>query len=162
MQNLACNRNKSGNAKQRGCCDAELPAVRNDFPRRSSLPASGRSVNSMHDLRWVNDIAYTKPRILTAYFPILILGFHWIGLPILPPISKVRFLHGLILTQVPRPKSASSRFYGLFLTRDQPFVAAVKLGTDSSFIISAMGLAPRSRYASPSRTITSAAGDRLL
>ena len=28
------------------------------------------------DLRWVNDIAYTKPRILTAYFPILILGFH--------------------------------------------------------------------------------------
>ena len=96
------------------------------------------------DLRWVNDIAYTKLRILTAYFPILILGFHWIGLPILPPISKVCCL------------------YGLFLTRDQPFVAAVKLGIDSSFIIPAMGLAPRSRYASPSRTITSAAGDRLL
>ena len=114
------------------------------------------------DLRWVNDIAYTKPRILTAYFPILILGFHRIGLPILPPISKVRFLYGLILKQVPRPKSASSRFYGLFLNRDQPFVAAVKLGIDSSFIISAMCLAPRSRYASPSRTITSAAGDRLL
>ena len=114
------------------------------------------------DLRWVNDIAYTKPRILTAYFPILILGFHWIGLPILPPISKVRFLHGLILTQVPRPKSASSRFYGLFLTRDQPFVAAVKLGIDSSFIILAMGLAPRNRCALPSKTITSAAGDRLL
>ena len=114
------------------------------------------------DLRWVNDIAYTKPHILTAYFPILILGFHWIGLPLLPPISKVRFLHGLILTQVPRPKSASSRFYGLFLTRDQPFVAAVKLGIDSSFIILAMGLAPRSKYASLSRTITSAAGDRLL
>ena len=114
------------------------------------------------DLRWVNDIAYTKPRILTAYFPILILGFHWIGLPILPPISKVRFLHGLILTQVPRPKSASSRFYGLFLTRDQPFFAAVKLGIDSSFIILAMGLAPRNRCALPSKTITSAAGDRLL
>ena len=44
------------------------------------------------DLRWVNDIAYTKPHILTAYFPILISGFHRIGLPILPPISKVRFL----------------------------------------------------------------------
>ena len=114
------------------------------------------------DLRWVNDIAYTKPRILTAYFPMLILGFHWIGLPILPPISKVRFLHGLILTQVPRPKSASSGFFGLFLTRDQPFFGAVKLGIDSSFIISAMGLAPRNRCASPSKTITSAAGDRLL
>ena len=132
--------------------------------------AKPRSITSQYsfagdggsDLRWVNDIAYTKPRILTAYFPILILGFHRIGLPILPPISKVRFLHGLILTQVPRPKSASSRFYGLFLNRDQLFVAAVKLGIDSSFIISAMGLAPRSRYASPSRTITSAAGDRLL
>ena len=114
------------------------------------------------DLRWVNDIAYTKPRILTAYFPILILGFHWIGLPILPPITKVCFLHGLILTQVPRPKSASSRFYGVFLTRDQPFFAAVKLGINSSFIISAMGLAPRNRCALPSKTITSAAGDRLL
>ena len=114
------------------------------------------------DLRWVNDIAYTKPHILTAYLPILISGFHRIGIPILPPISKVHFLYGLILTQVPRLKSASSRFHGLFLTRGQPFVAAVKLGTDSSFIISAMGLAPRSRYASPSRTITSAAGDRLL
>ena len=114
------------------------------------------------DLRWVNSITYTKPRILTAYFPILILGFHRIGLPILPPISKVRFLYGLILKQVPRPKSASSRFYGLFLTRDQPFVAAVKLGIDSSFIISAMGLAPRNRCALPSKTITSAAGDRLL
>jgi hypothetical protein len=44
------------------------------------------------DLRWVNDIAYTKPHILTAYFPMLILGFDRIGLPILPPISKVRFL----------------------------------------------------------------------
>ena len=114
------------------------------------------------DLRWVNDIAYTKPRILTPYFPISILGFHWIGLPILPPISKVRFLHGLILTQVPRPKSASSRFYGLFLTRDQHFFTAVKLGINSSFIISAMGLAPRNRCALPSKTITSAAGDRLL
>ena len=114
------------------------------------------------DLRWVNGIAYTKPRILTAYFPILILGFHWIGLPIFPPISKVRFLHGLISTQVPRPKSASSRFYGLFLTRDQPFVVAVKLGIDSSFITSAMGFAPRNRCALPSKTITSAAGDRLL
>ena len=114
------------------------------------------------DLRWVNGIAYTKPRILTAYFPILILGFHWIGLPILPPISKVRFLYGLILTQVPRLKSASSRFHGLFLTRDQPFFAAVKLGIDSSFIISATGLAPRNRCALPSKTITSAAGDRLL
>ena len=31
------------------------------------------------DLSWANDIAYTKPRILTAYFPILILGFHRIG-----------------------------------------------------------------------------------
>ena len=77
------------------------------------------------DLRWVNDIAYTKPRILTAYFPIIISGFHWIGVPILPPISKVRFLYGLILTQLPRPKSASSRFHSLFLTRDQPFLAAV-------------------------------------
>ena len=114
------------------------------------------------DLRWVNDIAYTKPRILTSYFLILIMGFRRIGLPILPPISKVRFLYGLILKQVPMPKSALSRFNGLFLNRDQPFVAAVKLGIDSSFIISAMGLAPRSRYASPSRTITSAAGDRLL
>ena len=114
------------------------------------------------DLRWVNDIAYTKPYILTAYFPILISAFHWFGLPILPPISNVRFLYGLILTQVPRPKSASSRFYGLFLTRDQPFFAAVKLGIDSSFIISAMGLAPRNRCALPSKTITSAAGDRLL
>ena len=61
--------------------------------------AKPRSISSRYsfagdggsDLRWVNDIAYTKPRILTAYFPILILGFHWIGLPILPPISKVRF-----------------------------------------------------------------------
>jgi hypothetical protein len=44
------------------------------------------------DLRWVNDIAYTKPHILNAYFPILISGFNRIGLPILPPISKVRFL----------------------------------------------------------------------
>ena len=114
------------------------------------------------DLRWVNDIAYTKPHILTVYFPILILGFHRIGLPTLPPISKVRFLYGLILTQVPRLESASSRFHGLFLPRDQAFVAGVKLGTDSSLIISAMGLAPRSRYALPSRTITSAAGDRLL
>ena len=43
------------------------------------------------DLRWVNDIAYTKPHILTAYFPILISGFLRIGVPILPPISKVRF-----------------------------------------------------------------------
>ena len=132
--------------------------------------AKPRSISSRYlfagdggsDLRWVNDIAYTKPRILTAYFPILILGFHQIGLPILSPISKVRFLYGLILKQVPKPKSASSRFYGLFLNRDPPFFAAVKLGIDSSFIISAMGLAPRSRYASPSRTITSAAGDRLL
>ena len=102
------------------------------------------------DLRWVNDIAYIKPLILTTYFPYY------------RQSVKSVFSHGLILTQVPRPKSASSRFHGLFLTRDQPFVAAVKLGTDSSFIISAMGLAPRSRYASPSRTITSAAGDRLL
>ena len=132
--------------------------------------AKSRSISSQYsfagdggsDLGWVNDISYTKPRILTAYFPLLILGFHWIGLPILPPISRVRFLYGLILTQVPRLKSASSRFHGLFMTRDQPFVAVVKLGTDSSFIISAIGLAPRSRYASPSRTITSAAGDRLL
>ena len=114
------------------------------------------------DLRWVNDIAYTKPHILTAYFPVLISGFHRIGLLILPPVSKVHFLYGLILTQVPGLKSASSRFYGLFLTRDQPFVAAVKLGIDSSFIISAMGLAPRNRCALPSKTITSAAGDRLL
>ena len=61
--------------------------------------ANSRSISSQDsfagdggsDLRWVNDIAYTKPRILTAYFPILILGFHRIGLPILPPISKVRF-----------------------------------------------------------------------
>ena len=102
------------------------------------------------DLRWVNDIAYTKPRILTAYFPYY------------RQSVKSVFLHGLILTQAPRPKSASSRFYGLFLTRDQPFVAAVKLGIDSSFIISAMGLAPRNRCALPSKTITSAAGDRLL
>ena len=43
------------------------------------------------DLRWVNDITYTKPRILTAYFPILISGFHRIDLLILPPISKARF-----------------------------------------------------------------------
>ena len=118
--------------------------------------------DSGSDLRWVNDIAYTKPRILTAYFPILISGFYRIGLSILPPISKVRFLYDLISTQVPRPKSASSRFYGLFLTRDQPFFAAVKLGIDSSFIILAMGLAPRNRCALPSKTITSAAGDRLL
>ena len=44
------------------------------------------------DLRWANDIAYTKPRILTSYFPILISGFLRIGVPILPPISKVCFL----------------------------------------------------------------------
>ena len=50
------------------------------------------------DLRWVDDIAYTKPRILTAYFPILISGAHRSGLPILPPISKAHFLYGLILT----------------------------------------------------------------
>ena len=43
------------------------------------------------DLRWVNDTTDTKLSILTAYFPKLILGFHRIGLPILPPISKVRF-----------------------------------------------------------------------
>ena len=113
-------------------------------------------------LRWGNDIAYPKPRILTAYFPKLIIGFHRIGLPILPPISKARFLYGLILTQVPRPKPASSEFHSLFLTMDQSFVAAVKSGIDSSWIISAMGLAPRNRYALPSKTITSAAGDRLL
>ena len=89
--------------------------------------------------------------ILTAYFP-----------GSLPPISKARFLYSLILTQVPRPKSALFRFHGLFLTRDQFFAAAVKSGIDSSLIISAMGLAPRNRCALPSRTITSAAGDRLL
>ena len=145
LQNLACTRNKLENAKPRGCYAADLSTMQNDFPRRSPSAAYGGTCQtSVH------------------IFPILILGFHWIGLPILPPISKVRFLHGLILTQVPRPKSASSRFYGLFMTRDQTFVASVKLGTDSSFIISAIGLAPRSRYASPSRTITSAAGDRLL
>ena len=44
------------------------------------------------DLRWVNDITHTKPRVLTAYFPKLISGFHRIGLLILPPISKTRFL----------------------------------------------------------------------
>ena len=114
------------------------------------------------NLYWVNDITYTKPRILNAYFLELILGFHRIGLPILPPIRKARFLYGLILTQVPRLKSAPSRFHGLFLTRDQSFVTAVKSGINSSFIISAMALAPRNRYALPSRTITSAAGDRLL
>ena len=62
--------------------------------------AKPRSISSQYsfagdggsDLRWVNDIAYTKPRILTAYFLKLILGFHRIGLPILPPINKVRFL----------------------------------------------------------------------
>ena len=40
--------------------------------------AKPRSISSQYsfagdggsDLRWVNDIAYTKPRILTAYFPI--------------------------------------------------------------------------------------------
>ena len=47
-------------------------------------------------------------------------------------------------------------------TRHQSFAAAVKSGINSSLIISAMDLAPRNRCALPSRTITSAAGDRLL
>ena len=61
--------------------------------------AKPRSISSQYsfagdggsDLRWVNDIAYTKPRILIAYFFKLILGFHRIGLFILPPIIKARF-----------------------------------------------------------------------
>ena len=44
------------------------------------------------DLRWVINITHTKPRILNAYFPKLIAGFHRIGLLILPPINKARFL----------------------------------------------------------------------
>ena len=46
-------------------------------------------------------------------FPRLIPGFHRIDLPILLPISKPVFV-GLILTSGARPKSASSRFHGLF------------------------------------------------
>ena len=61
--------------------------------------AKPRSISSQYsfagdggsDLRWVNDIAYIKPRILTAYFPKLISGFLRIGLLILPPIIKARF-----------------------------------------------------------------------
>ena len=68
--------------------------------------AKTRSISSQYlfagdggfDLRWANDIAYTKPRILTSYFPILISGFLRIGVPILPPINKLGFLYGLILT----------------------------------------------------------------
>ena len=80
------------------------------------------------DLSWANDIAYTKPRILTTYFPILVLGFHWFGLPISPPISKARFLYGLILAQVPRPMSASSRFHGLFFYLGSIFRRCGKIG----------------------------------
>ncbi len=41
-------------------------------------------------------------------------------------------------------------------------IKSVGEGVDSSLIISAMGRAPRNRCVLPSRTITSAAGDRLL
>ena len=59
-------------------------------PRSTSSQDSFAS-DGDSDLRWVNDIAYTKLHILTAYFPILISGFHRIVLFILPPIIKVRF-----------------------------------------------------------------------